>query len=246
MNERSGSQPETAAAMFSSWGRLKQKKMDHNQSSNKIRWTAAVLCVAQCFLILTSCAGSRLPTVPFPAPANGSAVSEAANQSKGASASQGAGSPSDTVGFYFPRAGQKAQPQLLKIIGSAKKTLDVAIYCLTDPQIANAIVQAKKRSVTVRVLTDHDQSTTKDQKALLNSIKKAGIPVKMNSHSGIMHLKVTIADRSVVTTGSYNYTKAANTVNDEVFVVLNSPSAADSFEKEFNRMWNDTKGYKNY
>ncbi len=218
--------------------------MNHNRSNNKFRLTVAVLCVAQYFLILTSCAGSRLPTVPFPAPANGSAVSEAAIQSRGAS--QGAGAPSDTVSYYFPRAGQKAQPQLLKIIGSSKKSLDIAIYCLTDPQIADAIVQAKKRSVTVRVLTDHDQSTTKDQKALLSSIKKAGIPIKMNSHSGIMHLKVTIADQSVVTTGSYNYTKAANTINDEVFVVLNSTTAAGDFEKEFNRMWNDTKGYKNY
>lgn len=219
--------------------------MNRLRSSNKIRLTAAVLCLAQCFFILTSCSGSRLPTVPFPSPADVSAVTAAALQEK-SSSQQEDGSSSGTAAYYFPRAGQKAQPQLLKIIGSSKKTLDVAIYCLTDPQVADAIVQAKKRSVAVRVLTDHDQSTTKDQKALLNSIKKAGIPIKMNSHSGIMHLKVTIADASVVSTGSYNYTKAANTINDEVFIVLNSTSAAADFEKEFNRMWNDTKGFKNY
>lgn len=238
--------PAPVAKMVPSPGRLKQKRMNRLRSSNKIRLTAAVLCLAQCFFILTSCSGSRLPTVPFPSPTDGSAITAAALQTKASSAQQEEGSASGTAAYYFPRAGQKAQPELLKIIGSAKKTLDVAIYCLTDPQVADAIVQAKKRSVTVRVLTDHDQSTVKDQKALLNSIKKAGIPIKMNSHSGIMHLKVTIADASVVTTGSYNYTKAANTINDEVFVVLNSASAAADFEKEFNRMWSDTKGYKNY
>jgi phosphatidylserine/phosphatidylglycerophosphate/cardiolipin synthase-like enzyme len=61
-----------------------------------------------------------------------------------------------------------------------------------------------------------------------------------------MHEKVTIADKSIVTTGSYNYTTAATKSNDEVLVVLNDNSSAQQFENEFERMWNDTKNFKEY
>lgn len=61
-----------------------------------------------------------------------------------------------------------------------------------------------------------------------------------------MHLKVTIADSKIATTGSYNYTKSAEQKNDEVFVTLNDPKIASGFEKEFNRMWNDQSNFADY
>jgi phosphatidylserine/phosphatidylglycerophosphate/cardiolipin synthase-like enzyme len=57
-------------------------------------------------------------------------------------------------------------------------------------------------------------------------------------------LKVTIADKIVVTTGSYNYSQAASTSNDEVLVVIHDEAAAKTFSDHFERMWNDTKGFE--
>lgn len=155
---------------------------------------------------------------------------------------QGSGS----VRYYFPRAGHNPQAALLDVINNAKSSLDVAIYSFTDTKIAQALIAAKNRGVSVRVMSDEKSSLEVSQNAVLLSLKKAGIPVKVNSHSGLMHLKVTIADKSVVTTGSFNYTKSAEDENDEVFVVLDNAQAATDFEKEFNAMWGDGADYRQF
>ena len=148
------------------------------------------------------------------------------------------------VQYYFPRAGQHPDQELIKVINSSKSNLDIAIYSLTKKEIVDAIVNAKKRGVNVRIISDKQESSTKAQSKELSILKRAGIPIKINSHSGLMHMKVTIADKSTVTTGSYNYTVAATNYNDEVLVILNSEKAAQDFEKEFETMWNDNSNFK--
>jgi phosphatidylserine/phosphatidylglycerophosphate/cardiolipin synthase-like enzyme len=63
-----------------------------------------------------------------------------------------------------------------------------------------AIKEAKKRDVVVRIISDKIQSTGKTQDEALKLLGSAGIPMKINKHSGLMHLKVTIADKQVATT----------------------------------------------
>ena len=58
-----------------------------------------------------------------------------------------------------------------------------------------------------------------------------------------MHLKVTIVDKKVFTSGSFNYSKAASTTNDEVLIVDRDAVAGMKWEEQFERMWNDTKGF---
>ena len=99
------------------------------------------------------------------------------------------------VQYYFPRAGQHPDQELIKVINSAKSDLDIAIYSLTKKEIVDAIVSAKKRGVNVRVISDKLESGTKAQSKELAILKNAGIPIKINSHSGLMHMKVTIADK---------------------------------------------------
>ncbi|ADU27981.1 phospholipase D-like domain-containing protein [Ethanoligenens harbinense] len=150
------------------------------------------------------------------------------------------------ISVYFPRAGQDAEGQLISRLSAAQKTLDVAIYEFTDTKIADAIAAAKKRGVTVRLISDRECSGEAAQKKALNIVKAAGIPIRINSHPGIMHLKVSIIDDSVTTTGSFNYTKGAQNENDENLVVLNNSQISQQYETQFNRMWNDTKDFTNW
>jgi len=57
-------------------------------------------------------------------------------------------------------------------------------------------------------------------------------------------MKVTIADKNIVTTGSYNYSGAASTTNDEVLVIIKDSKVAQDFTNEFESMWNNTQEYK--
>jgi phosphatidylserine/phosphatidylglycerophosphate/cardiolipin synthase-like enzyme len=131
-------------------------------------------------------------------------------------------------------------------MGSAKQSLDIAIYSLTKPDIVKAIQQAKKRGVEVRIITDQQEAHNRTQEEALKMLKNEGIPIKVNTHQGLMHLKVTIADKSVVTTGSFNYSTSASTTNDEVLVVIRDPAIAKAWDEQFERMWNDRGNFKDW
>lgn len=163
------------------------------------------------------------------------------------SASAQAATTTQTIGsqtdYYFTQAQQHPDQALESQIKSAKSSLDIAIYSLTKKEIVNDILEAKKRGVNVRIITDKTEAKSKEQAPELATLKKASIPIEENTHSGLMHLKVSIIDRSVVTTGSYNYSQSASTINDEVLVVIHDSKAAEEFETQFERMWNDTKNF---
>jgi phosphatidylserine/phosphatidylglycerophosphate/cardiolipin synthase-like enzyme len=165
----------------------------------------------------------------------------------GPSATQAATSQSPSSGtqveYYFTRAQQHPEKALESQINSAKSTLDIAIYSLTKKDIVDAIISAKKRGVAVRIITDRIEAKSKAQEAQLQLLKSVGIPIKENGHSGLMHMKVSIIDKAVVTTGSYNYTQNASTENDEVLVVIHDPGIATNWEGEFQQMWSNTKDY---
>jgi phosphatidylserine/phosphatidylglycerophosphate/cardiolipin synthase-like enzyme len=150
------------------------------------------------------------------------------------------------LSYAFTQANDHPERVLVGIIGEAKTTLDIAIYSLTHPDIIQAIADAKKRGVVVRIISDKTEAKNKTQAVALTNLKAAGIPIKINTHSGLMHLKVTIADKKILTSGSFNYSKAASTTNDEVLIVDRNPIAATKWDQEFESMWIDTKKFANY
>lgn len=148
--------------------------------------------------------------------------------------------------WAFTKAGQHPEKLLIKAIGEAKSTLDVAIYSLTHPDIVQAILDAEQRGVAVRIISDEQQSGGEAQKKAIQRLHDAGIPIKIDNHSGLMHLKMTIVDGSIATIGSFNYSKAASTTNDEVIMIIHDAKVAESFTAEFKDMWSNTKQYVDF
>jgi phosphatidylserine/phosphatidylglycerophosphate/cardiolipin synthase-like enzyme len=70
-----------------------------------------------------------------------------------------------------------------------------------------------------------------------NRLKSAGIPVMLDENAEYMHNKFMVIDGKVVLTGSYNYSKQADTQNDENLIVIVDEAAAKAYEDEFNEMW---------
>jgi phosphatidylserine/phosphatidylglycerophosphate/cardiolipin synthase-like enzyme len=147
---------------------------------------------------------------------------------------------------YFTKKDGNLDKILIKEINAAEKTLDVAIYLFTKENIAEAILEAKKRGVDVKVITDKQESQSKVQKAILDKLKANNIEVKINSHTGLMHLKLSIIDDKTTLCGSYNYTVNATKENDENLIIMRMPNIVSQYSAEFNNMWNDTANYSNY
>ena len=155
-------------------------------------------------------------------------------------------SQTNTIKYYFTKVGQHPDKHLIEVIDSSTKTLDIAIYSLTKQSIVDAIIKAKDRGVTVRIMTDKVESKNRYEKEMLTILLNDNIPVKINSHAGLMHIKMTIADNIIGTTGSYNYTASATKNNDEILVVISDMKVATDFDNEFNSMWINNMEYKDY
>ena len=152
-----------------------------------------------------------------------------------------------SIETYFPRAGDDPAPVLIGLYRSAASRIDVAIYSFTHNGIAEGLASAAQRGVRVRLITSSDQAAGSDaQHALLSGLLKAGIPVRIDTHSGLMHLKMSIIDGALVASGSYNYSFSASNSNDEVLMVIRDPSVAKECLAEFDRMWTAEKGYRTW
>ncbi|MBE3593541.1 MAG: DUF1669 domain-containing protein [Candidatus Carbobacillus altaicus] len=147
-------------------------------------------------------------------------------------------------GVYFTRNGEKPDEAVLALINQAKESIHLAIYALTEPRIVDALIRAHARGVTVQIITDFKQTQGDAQNKAVRMLIDKGIPVRVNSHHGLMHLKLLIVDEHNAAVGSFNYSKAASTINDEVVVLLSDPEALQHFERTFSSMWNDTKDYR--
>ena len=153
------------------------------------------------------------------------------------SALPAAASPSVTVGFS---PSHTALENVLSVINDATVSLDVEAYSFTSKPIATAIIAAKKRGVSVRVVAD--EKANGDRYSAVTYLANNHVAVRLNSRYAIMHNKVMIADGSTVQTGSFNYTASADTRNAENSIVLRGvPQIAAQYEKEFNRLWAESE-----
>jgi phospholipase D len=105
-----------------------------------------------------------------------------------------------------------------EVIAKAQKTILVQAYTFTSLPIADALIQAHQRGVEVNILVDRSQLTSKYTQ--VRHVAAQGIFVAVDMVPGIAHNKVMIIDDTYVLTGSFNWTKAAETSNAENLLLI--------------------------
>jgi phosphatidylserine/phosphatidylglycerophosphate/cardiolipin synthase-like enzyme len=143
----------------------------------------------------------------------------------------------------FTQHGDHPDVVLADGINKAGTRVDAALYGLNRPLDVDALINAYARCKCVRLISDATQSGGAGQKASLTRMQQAGIPIKVDHHAGLMHMKVVAVDQSAIYEGSFNATGPASTVNDEVLFAIASPELATAFGAEFDTMWNDARRY---
>jgi phosphatidylserine/phosphatidylglycerophosphate/cardiolipin synthase-like enzyme len=107
-----------------------------------------------------------------------------------------------------------------------------------------ALVSAWKRGVDVRVITDRGKLDDPKQRAALETLRLAGIPVRVNLHDGLMHLKQVVMDDEINASGSMNHTGSANRYNDERLDIITDPVTTAKAREKFLSMWKDEGRYQ--
>jgi phosphatidylserine/phosphatidylglycerophosphate/cardiolipin synthase-like enzyme len=68
-------------------------------------------------------------------------------------------------------------------------------------------------------------------------LEDAGILVRNDTNTAMMHHKVAIIDGSIVLIGSFNWSSSADEDNNENLLVIRSSELASALEQEFRRIW---------
>lgn len=138
---------------------------------------------------------------------------------------------------------------LLKTVLDANETLDVMMFTFgsNSPLLSGLINRFNAVKYTGHTPTDQPKVKVRVGMegsqcrfwSAYSTLKKLGVPVKIENTDAKLHHKVGIIDNKKVILGSYNWTLSANEENDENVVVISSSDIAGFFTKAFDELWNN-------
>ncbi len=130
--------------------------------------------------------------------------------------------------------------KLIARIDSARRTIDIAAFEFDLTPVAEALIRAHERGVKIRWVTDDEHGLGADDDfghGQFAMLQEAGIEIKDDGRTALMHNKFIIFDQETVWTGSTNLTKNDNFRNNNNVIVIRSPEVAQIYALEFEEMW---------
>ncbi len=145
---------------------------------------------------------------------------------------------------------------ITSFINGAASSLDIAVQEIDHPAITQAIVEAHRRGVKIRVVLEQSymlpssnaglssidvtQPNSKDSheinRELLSQMLRAGISLHVDFNPEIFHQKFIIRDKKQVLTGSTNFTVTGVTKNYNQSIIINNNYIAKQYQIEFDEI----------
>ena len=129
-------------------------------------------------------------------------------------------------------------------ISAATKTLDMAIYSLTEPHVIDAIEAKAKALVVIRLYLDRTEleaeahgDATLNGKPLAALLNLPALSIKVKESSILMHLKSYCVDGTVLRSGSTNFSPLGESEQDNDLILTDDPAAVALFKAKFEAMW---------
>ncbi|MGC8867111.1 MAG: phospholipase D-like domain-containing protein [Elusimicrobiales bacterium] len=134
---------------------------------------------------------------------------------------------------------------IVDAVNASKSTVDCMIYSIQMKDIPDALIAARDRGVRIRIIIDEGHVYPKPDaqiKRLINAGEGIEVRTLRGTQSyGVMHNKITIHDKSLVTTGSYNWTFAATFSNYENIITTREHYYVDGYVRYFEWMWSKAR-----
>jgi phosphatidylserine/phosphatidylglycerophosphate/cardiolipin synthase-like enzyme len=128
----------------------------------------------------------------------------------------------------------------LALLRQATRSIDIAAYLFVDQALIEALADAARRGVRVRLYLDGGQEASREgfggRARGLRGIDKIELRLKPPG-AELMHLKSYLVDGKVLRTGSANFTYSGLKREDDDLVVIRDPAAIDAFAESFEAMW---------
>ena len=148
---------------------------------------------------------------------------------------------------------------IAKTLSTSTKTVDLALFVFSDQQLANILEERHHQNVQIRALiapqfayrpysealdmmgfalSDNCKYEV-DNRPWKNPISTVGVPILPKGD--LLHDKFAVIDNKTVITGSHNWSEAANHGNDETLIVIENPTVAVHYQREFDRLYGKIK-----
>ncbi len=131
--------------------------------------------------------------------------------------------------------GDECRRKIIDLCHRAKKSIDICVFTISDDTLTEAILNAHKRGITIRIITDNDKKG--DMGSDIAELISKGLDVRMDHSHNLMHHKFAIFDNFILLNGSFNWTRSASTNNQENIVVSGEAKIVNDFQQQFDRLW---------
>lgn len=135
--------------------------------------------------------------------------------------------------WILPEEKKDGLNQLLSLVRKAERSIKVAMFTWTHPDLTRAIIEAHNRGVKVEVVIDHGQGLGVSEKSV-DELSRAGVNVAL-SRSEMLHHKLAYIDDQLLVVGSANWTRAAFSKNEECFLVIHDLN--EEQKNKMNSLW---------
>jgi len=124
----------------------------------------------------------------------------------------------------------------LPVVSQARQSIVFMAFNFTDDDLARLLIAKAHQGVKVQGVFDARQAATSRGNDY-ETLRRAGLDVRRDGNPYAMHHKVIIVDGKTVIFGSYNFTRSAETRNDENLLIVHDPLLAARFMEEFQRVY---------
>ena len=139
----------------------------------------------------------------------------------------------ETEVWFSP--GNECRAALIGHFKSCRQRMDICVFTIADDSLTEGILDAHRRGVSVRVISDDDKRH--DSGSDIERLRSAGIAVALDDSEAHMHHKFAIFDSRWLLNGSFNWTRSASLVNEENLVATNDPTQLRQFAEQFEALW---------
>ncbi|KAI0988482.1 hypothetical protein GJ496_007438 [Pomphorhynchus laevis] len=141
----------------------------------------------------------------------------------------------DISANLLPEANQSAIISLTQCLKSSESSLDICVYLFTNEDIAKIVKNCLSRGILVRIITDQQQINSDNSQ--IQQLLLDGAIIRSPRSPPLMHHKFVIIDKTIVFTGSLNWTKSAIEQNYENLIRIQKREMVEKYINEFERIW---------
>lgn len=141
------------------------------------------------------------------------------------------------VEVYFSPQDSSISKKIVPLINSSQKYVYVPVFVITHKDFNEALINAKKRGVDVKIIVDATSASGKY--SAVKTLRENGLLVKVENRAGKMHMKSIMIDDKYVVLGSMNFTKSGEKYNDENVMIIYNPQMTKAFKQKFLYFWKE-------